>query len=117
MTRRTAKTPRAAKQKGRRAVLAVRDLLMAATGLPEGDFFVTTTSVPGVDIHLSPAAVKRFPFAIEVKAQEALNIWAALKQATTNADAAKLSPILFFTRNNEPAIYVALKARDLLTFL
>lgn len=98
------------KAKGRRAVQCVRDLLLRRfPSLQEDDVLVKATSMGGTDLHLSPLAQQRFPFAIEVKCVEALNIWGALAQAQVNAEKQSLPPIVFFTRAHAP-LYVALPA-------
>lgn len=103
------------KAKGRTAVQQVRDLMLSvAPGLQPDDLLVKATSMGGVDLHLSPAAARWFPFAIEVKCVEALNIWAALKQAMDQSNGKP--PIVFFKRAHSP-LYVALRAEDLLTLL
>lgn len=98
---------RASKAKGRTAVLAVACQLREAFNLDEGDVFVKATSQLGCDLHLSPLTEQHFPFSIEVKNQEALNIWAALRQAEENATPERPA-ILFFKRANT-AMYVALR--------
>lgn len=102
------------KGKGRDACLQVQALLLKAfPHLDEDDVLVKATSMAGVDLHLSPRALDCFPFAIESKNVEALNIWAALKQAEIIADKRQRSPIVFFKRAHSPH-YVALRA---VTFL
>jgi hypothetical protein len=103
------------KAKGRAAVLLVVARLRRTLGLEDGDVFVKATSQGGCDIHLSPAAVRRFPFSPEVKNTETLNIWAALRQAELNATPGR-PPILFFKRANSPE-FVALQAAEFLRWL
>jgi hypothetical protein len=55
-----------------------------------------------------------YPFSIEVKVQEALNIWAALTQAQDNAG--EHIPLLCF-RRNKTEMYAALKLDDLIKLL
>lgn len=69
----------------------------------------------GVDLQLSTAAKLVFPFAVEAKCQEALNIWAALSQAEANAGD-QATPLLVFARNHSDT-YVALKFSDFLRIL
>lgn len=103
------------KAKGREAVQQVRDLmLMVAPQLQPDDLLVKATSMGGVDLHLSPAAARWFPFAIEVKCVEALNIWAALRQAVDQSNGKP--PIVFFKRARTE-LFVALRAKDLLNLL
>lgn len=97
------------KAKGRKAVQLVVQHLLAAYDLEEDDLLVKATSMGGCDVHLSPKAKATFPFAIEVKCQEALNIWAALAQAQANATPKNLPAVVFFKRANSP-LYVALRA-------
>lgn len=104
--------PSSAKNKGRTLQKAVRDaLLKKAPTLTENDIRSTSMGASGVDILLSEAAMKVYPFAIECKAQESLNIWAALLQAEENKG--NLTPLLCFKRNRTD-IYVALKLEDFL---
>lgn len=69
--------------------------------LEDDDAYVKTTSAGGADVHLSPHARRLFPAAIEVKAQEALNIWSALEQSKNNCTAGCL-PIVFFKKSHSP---------------
>jgi hypothetical protein len=103
------------KAKGRAAVQQVRALLLRmAPWLEEDDLLVKATSMAGVDLHLSPLAAKWFPFAIESKFVEKLNIWEALQQASDQAGGKP--PIVFFKRARTE-MYVALRATDLLKLL
>lgn len=67
------------------------------------DVKITPSGVTGPDIWLSPLAKKHFPFDVECKCQEQLNIWAALKQAEGHGP----RPIVVFRRNRTKP-YVAL---------
>jgi hypothetical protein len=103
---------RSSKAKGRNAVVKVKELLLRTFELNDDDILVKATSMGGCDIHNSPRAQKLFPFAIEVKNQESLNIWKALAQSTVNCKKG-LSPIVFFKRAGSE-MYVALRAEDFL---
>lgn len=59
---------------------------------------------PGSDLQLSPAAASRFPYTVECKNQEGINIWTALQQADRDPT---LTPLLVFRRNGSPT-YAAL---------
>ena len=89
---------RSAKNKGKRLQNNVRDLM--------GD--------SGEDILLSPAARKLFPFSVECKNQEKLNIWSSLEQTETNAG--KHTPLLIFKRNRSKT-YAVLQLDDLMEML
>ena len=64
----------------------------------------------GRDVH----AYGNFPFSIECKNQEALNIWSAIQQAEANAGV--LVPLLVFKRNRSK-IYCTLEFEKLLELL
>lgn len=89
-------------------------MLGTFAGLQPDDILVKATSQGGVDLHLSPAAHEYFPYAIEVKCAEALNIWAALTQAETNAGDGE--PVVFFKRAFTP-MFVALRADEFVSLL
>lgn len=109
------KSVRGRKAKGRAACVAVHALLMDALPfLNSDDIYVKTGSAGGVDIHLSERAQQKFPFDIEVKAKENLNIWAALAQATANTKGN--TPIVFFKRNRTP-MFVAMLATDFMKWV
>ena len=66
---------RSAKNKGKRLQNDVRDLILETfTELEPDDVRSTTMGDSGEDILLSPAARKLFPFSVECKNQEKLNI-------------------------------------------
>ena len=75
--------------------------------LPDADVMSNGMGQPGMDIQLSDRARKVFPFAIECKRQESLNIWQALKQAEANARIEGLIPAVAFKRNRS-GTYVTL---------
>ena len=108
--------PRSAKAKGKRLQNKVTKLLQEkySSVLEEGDFKSTTMGEHGMDVQLSPAARKIFPFAIECKNQEALNIWKSLEQAEDNCEG--LVPLLIFKRNKSK-IYATLEISDFLDLL
>lgn len=64
----------------------------------------------GKDIKFYGYASDLYPYAIECKNQERVNIWASLEQAEANADQDEV-PLLFFKRNGSK-VYVAMDMRD-----
>lgn len=98
--------PSSAKAKGRRLQQFVRDLLLAVAGprLEQDDIRSTSMGAGGEDILLSPAARQLYPFSIECKNVERLNIWEAISQARGHG---KHTPMVAFTRNKEET-YVAI---------
>jgi len=106
---------RSAKNKGKRLQNNVRDLILEKfQQLEEDDVRSITMGDSGEDILLSPAARKLFPFSVECKNQEKLNIWSSLEQTETNAG--KHTPLLIFKRNRSKT-YVALEFEKLLELL
>jgi hypothetical protein len=104
---------KSAKAKGRRAAAEIRELLLKTfPQLQESDIVVTPSGVTGPDLWLSPAAQILFPYAIESKNQEALNIWDSLKQAESHEKfLAAAKGILFFKRNKSE-LFMSMKASD-----
>ncbi len=106
---------RSAKNKGKRLQNNVRDLILEKfTQLEEDDVRSITMGDSGEDILLSPAARKLFPFSVECKNQEKLNIWSSLEQTETNAG--KHTPLLIFKRNRSKT-YAVLQLDDLMKML
>ena len=89
---------RSAKNKGKRLQNKIRDLILEKFNkLEEDDVRSITMGDSGEDILLSPAARRLFPFSVECKNQEKLNIWDSLQQAEENSG--DYSPVLIFKRN------------------
>ena len=106
---------RSAKNKGKRLQNNVRDLILEKfKQLEEDDVRSITMGDSGEDILLSPAARKLFPFSVECKNQEKLNIWSSLEQTETNAG--KHTPLLIFKRNRSKT-YAVLQLDDLMEML
>ena len=100
-----------AKAKGRRLQDAVRDLILEHyPALEPDDVQCAIMGQSGTDIKLSPAAKRAFPYAVECKNQEKINIWASLDQAQENA-AEGQTPLLVFKKNRTES-YVAMKLSD-----
>lgn len=106
--------PASAKAKGRRLQQLVRTIILNAFGLHEDDIVSRSMGAGGEDLQLSPRARQLFPFSVEAKCQESLNIWNALKQAEENAGDHK--PLVVFKRNRSE-LYCAMKFSDLIRLL
>ena len=110
---------RARKSKGYMFQRAIANRIREVFGLQERDVVSAPSSVPGEDIILSDRAMLKFPFAIEAKRQEKLNIWDSLNQMSDNAE--KLSfktkkeipGLLIFKKNYSP-VYCALDFEEFL---
>lgn len=99
--------PQSAKAKGRRLQQFVRDILLKyAPSLTTDDIRSTSMGAGGEDILLSSQAQAIYPYAIECKNVEKLNVHDALAQAQANARGR--IPMLVFKRNNTKT-YVALE--------
>ena len=107
--------PRSAKNKGKRLQNKVRDLILEKFDkLEPDDVRSITMGDSGEDILLSPVARRLFPFSVECKNQEKLNIWSALEQAEINSD--KHAPLVVFKRNRSKT-YAVLEFDKLLELL
>jgi hypothetical protein len=108
--------PRSAKNKGKRLQNTIRDLILEKfdSKLEPDDVRSITMGDSGEDILLSPAARRLFPFSVECKNQEKLNIWSALEQAEENSG--DHSPLVIFKRNRSKT-YAVLEFEELLQLL
>ena len=107
--------PRSAKNKGKRLQNKIRDLILEKFDILEPDDVRSITmGDSGEDILLSPAARKVFPFSVECKNQEKLNIWSALEQAEENSG--NHTPLDIFKRNRSKT-YAVLEFNQLLELL
>ena len=89
----------------------VETLLQKYPHLTNNDIKPSIMGESGIDIKLSESARKTFPFGVECKNQESLNIWSALAQCEENAELEHLIPALIFKRNRSHT-YVVLKIED-----
>ena len=107
--------PRSAKNKGKRLQNKIRDLILEKfDSLEKDDVRSITMGDSGEDILLSPAARRLFPFSVECKNQEKLNIWSALVQAEENSG--NHAPLVIFKRNRTKT-YAVLEFDKLLELL
>lgn len=89
-----------AKNKGRRLQQEVRDFILKTfSSLEPDDVRSTSMGASGEDVLLSPAARKKFPFTIECKNVEKLNIWEAINQARGFGNIH--TPAVIFKKNGE----------------
>lgn len=98
--------PRTAKAKGRRLQNWIRDFIMDTFSgvLRDGDVKPAIMGEGGEDIKLSPAALDVFPYSIEAKNVEKLNVWAAYQQAVDHNAAGE--PLLIMKKNNNRPLAV-----------
>ena len=86
-----------AKAKGRKLQQWFANVLVETLGLDSEDLESRPMGSQGEDIILGRQSRDVFPFSIECKNQEALNIWSSLEQAETNSG--DYDPVLIFKRN------------------
>jgi hypothetical protein len=104
-----------AKAKGRKLCKEVKELIHDNNPeLHHDDVLVTASGQNGEDIQLSPLARGFLPISIECKAQERLNIWAAIEQAENNAS--HFSTVVIF-RKNRSKTYAVIEADTLFELL
>ena len=97
--------PRSAKNKGKRLQNKVRDLILEKFNtLEPDDVRSTVMGDSGEDVLLSPAARRKFPFSIECKNQEAVNVWKAYEQASENCKG--YEPLVVIKRNRHKPLVV-----------
>ena len=87
-----------AKAKGRRLQQWFRDLLIEKLDVHPEDIESRSMGAGGEDLIMARAARKKFPYSIECKNQESLNVWKAYEQAEENSG--DYEPIVVLKRNN-----------------
>jgi len=94
-----------AKAKGRKLQQWFRDRLIDVLEIHEEDIESRSMGAGGEDLIMARAARTKFPYSIECKNQEKVNIWESYKQAESNCG--KYEPILVLKRNNhKPMVLV-----------
>ena len=74
-----------AKAKGRRLQQWFRDLLIDKLRIHKEDIESRSMGAGGEDLIMARAARQKFPYSIECKNQEKINIWESYKQADENS--------------------------------
>ena len=93
-----------AKAKGRRFQQWVRDKLIEVLDIHPEDIESRSMGAGGEDVIMARAARETFPYSIECKNQEKINLWESYKQATENSG--KYEPVVFIKRNNHKPLVV-----------
>ena len=94
-----------AKAKGRRLQQWFRDLLIEKLEVHSEDLESRSMGAGGEDLIMARAARKKFPYSIECKNQESVNVWKAYEQAEENSG--DYEPIVVLKRNNtKPLVLV-----------
>ncbi len=87
-----------AKAKGRRFQQWVRNKLIEILNIHPEDIESRSMGAGGEDLIMARAAREKFPYSVECKNQEKVNIWESYKQAVENSK--DYEPILIIKRNN-----------------
>ena len=93
-----------AKAKGRRLQQWVRDQLIEQLDVHPEDIESRSMGAGGEDLIMARAARQKFPYSIECKNVEKLNIWEAYSQATANSG--NYEPICVTKKNNVKPLVV-----------
>lgn len=93
-----------AKAKGRRLQQWVRDQLIEKLDVHPEDVESRSMGAGGEDLIMARAAREKFPYSIECKNQEKLNIWESYSQAVENSK--NYEPVVVIKRNNHKALVV-----------
>lgn len=107
----TANTPRSRKSKGAAFQKEIREVLLEKFGdqLEPDDIKTAVMGESGIDIKLSPAAQRLFPWAVEAKRTEKVSLRAWWDQAKANATE-KLKPLIITKQNRkEPLVVMSLE--------
>ena len=94
-----------AKAKGRRLQQWFRDLLIEKLDIHTEDIESRSMGAGGEDLIMARAAREKFPYSIECKNQESVNLWKSYEQAQENSK--DYEPVVILKRNNtKPLVLV-----------
>jgi len=94
-----------AKAKGRRLQQWFRDLLIEKLEVHPEDIESRSMGAGGEDLIMARAARQKFPYSIECKNQESINVWKSYEQAQENSG--DYEPIVVLKRNkSKPLVLV-----------
>lgn len=93
-----------AKAKGRNLQKWTRDQLIKELKIHGEDIESRPMGSSGEDLIMARAARKNFPYSVECKNQERVNVWTAYKQASENCG--KYEPIVVIKKNRHKPLVV-----------
>ena len=94
-----------AKAKGRRFQQWVRNKLIEILNIHPEDIESRSMGAGGEDLIMARAAREKFPYSIECKNQESINVWKSYEQAQENSG--DYEPIVVLKRNkSKPLVLV-----------
>ena len=96
--------PQSAKAKGRRLQQQFRELLIEELGIHPEDIESRSMGAGGEDLIMARAAREKFPYSIECKNVEKLNVWEAYEQAKANCN--DYEPLVVMKKNQKKPLVV-----------
>lgn len=96
--------PASAKAKGRALQDWIRKKLIEEFDIHEDDIKTAVMGESGEDIKMARAARDKFPFSIEAKNVEKLNVWQAYEQACENSG--QYEPLVVMKKNRKKPLVV-----------
>ena len=96
--------PQSAKAKGRRLQQQFRELLIEELGIHPEDIESRSMGAGGEELIMARAARQKFPYSIECKNVDKLNVWEAFKQAEENSK--DYEPVVVMKKNNHKTLVV-----------
>ena len=96
--------PSSAKAKGRALQDWIRNKLIEEFNIHEDDIKTAVMGESGEDIKMARAAREKFPFSIEAKNVEKLNVWQAYEQAKENSG--DYEPLVVMKKNRKKPLVV-----------
>ena len=96
--------PQSAKAKGRRLQQEFRKLLIEKLGIHPEDIESRSMGAGGEDLIMARAARHHFPYSIECKNVEKLNVWEAYEQAKSNCN--DYEPLVVMKKNQKKPLVV-----------
>lgn len=96
--------PQSAKAKGRNLQKWFRNLLIEKLNIHPEDIESRSMGAGGEDLIMARAARQKFPFSVECKNVEKLNVWEAYEQAKENSK--NYEPIVVMKKNHKKPLVV-----------
>ena len=96
--------PQSAKAKGRRLQQETRQTLIEELDIHPEDIESRSMGAGGEDLIMARAARAKFPYSVECKNQEKVNVWKSYEQAKANCG--DYEPVLFMKKNNSKPLVV-----------
>ena len=96
--------PQSAKAKGRKLQQWVRDQIIEQLEVHPEDIESRSMGAGGEDLIMARAAREKFPFSVECKNVEKLNVWEAYEQAKANCK--DYEPLVVMKKNQKKPLVV-----------